>query len=162
MTDAERNYEIYNKEMLAITEALKDWRYYLKGLPQPFEIWMNHQNLTFWHETQHLTWRQAYWALLLADYNFMLVQKPGTSMLKPDVLSHLCHHEINNAQDNLNQVVLKLEHFRKIVATAFDLSDQTLLESRIRNCAEKEIEVAPALSVLKIKGPHSLANSTAE
>lgn len=54
MNDAERNYEIYDREMLAITEALKDWRQYLEGLPEPFEIWTDHQNLTFWRDAQHL------------------------------------------------------------------------------------------------------------
>ncbi|GAW07862.1 DNA RNA partial [Lentinula edodes] len=38
MQPAERNYEIYDQEMLAIIEALKDWRNFLEGLPQPFDI----------------------------------------------------------------------------------------------------------------------------
>ena len=59
MTDAERNYEIYDREMLAIADALKDWRYYLEGLPEPFEIVTDHQNLTYWQKAQHLTRRQA-------------------------------------------------------------------------------------------------------
>ncbi|KAL5524962.1 hypothetical protein ACEPAF_8831 [Sanghuangporus sanghuang] len=35
--EAEQNYEIYNKEMLAIIQALKEWRQYLQGANQPFE-----------------------------------------------------------------------------------------------------------------------------
>jgi hypothetical protein len=34
----EQNYEIYDKEMLAIICALEDWQHYLEGLPQPFNI----------------------------------------------------------------------------------------------------------------------------
>src|SRR6187551_743563 len=34
MQPAERNYEIYDREMLAIIDTLKDWRYFLEGLPQ--------------------------------------------------------------------------------------------------------------------------------
>jgi hypothetical protein len=45
MADAERNYEIYDKEMLAIIRALEDWQHYLKGLPQLFDIISNHRNL---------------------------------------------------------------------------------------------------------------------
>jgi hypothetical protein len=45
--------------MLAITEALKDWRQFLAELDDPFEIWTDHRNLEFWRTTQHLTRRQA-------------------------------------------------------------------------------------------------------
>ena len=59
MTEAECNYNIYDREMLAICEALKDWRHFLEGLPQPFEIWTDHQNLQFWQTAQNLSRRQA-------------------------------------------------------------------------------------------------------
>ena len=67
MNEAERNYQIWDREMLAIIEALKDWRQFLEGLPQPFEIITDHRNLEFWRTAQHLTRRQARWSLLLAD-----------------------------------------------------------------------------------------------
>jgi len=35
MLPAERNYVIYDKELLAIIEALKLWRHYLEGSPHP-------------------------------------------------------------------------------------------------------------------------------
>jgi len=34
----ERNYEIYNKELLAIVEALTKWRQYLLDTMEPFEV----------------------------------------------------------------------------------------------------------------------------
>jgi hypothetical protein len=45
MTEAECNYQIYNKEMLAIIRALEDWRHYLEGTSEPFEIITDHDNL---------------------------------------------------------------------------------------------------------------------
>ena len=59
MVPAERNYEIYDREMLAIIEALKDWRHFLEGLPQPFEIVTDHLNLEYWRTAQDLSRRQA-------------------------------------------------------------------------------------------------------
>lgn len=59
MNDAERNYEIYDKEMLAIICALQAWRHYLEGLPKPFEIESDHHNLRYWRTAQNLTRRQA-------------------------------------------------------------------------------------------------------
>lgn len=87
MNDAERNYQIWDREMLAITEALKDWCHFLEGLPDPFEIHTDHRNLEFWHTSQHLTRRQAHWALLLADYDFTLIHKPEIENGAADGLS---------------------------------------------------------------------------
>ena len=44
---AERNYEIYVKELLVIVEALSKWRQYLLNAIEPFEIWMDYENLKY-------------------------------------------------------------------------------------------------------------------
>jgi len=44
---AERNYEIYNKELLAIVEALSKWRQYLLNAMELFEVWTDHENLKY-------------------------------------------------------------------------------------------------------------------
>ena len=59
----ERNYEIYDKELLAIICALEEYRHYLEGHPEKFEIWSDHQNVTYFRQAQKLTRRQARWAL---------------------------------------------------------------------------------------------------
>ena len=41
----EQNYEIYNKEMLAIICALEEWRHFLEEAQHPVEIWTDHKNL---------------------------------------------------------------------------------------------------------------------
>ena len=87
MSDAKCNYEIYNKEMLAIIRALTTWRHYLEGLPQQFEIQSDHKNLEYWRKAQHLTQRQARWALYLSRFDFVITHKPGTSNGRADALS---------------------------------------------------------------------------
>ena len=47
LNDAERNYKIYNKEMLAIMYGFYEWAHYLKGNDQVTEVLMDHQNLAF-------------------------------------------------------------------------------------------------------------------
>ena len=47
LSPTERNYEIYDKEMLTIMEALAKWRHLLLGARQTFEIWTDHQNLQY-------------------------------------------------------------------------------------------------------------------
>ena len=40
-----QNYEIHNKEMLAVIQCLKAWRHYLEGAKMEFKIWTDHKNL---------------------------------------------------------------------------------------------------------------------
>jgi len=44
---AERNYKIYDKELLAMVEALTKWRQYLLDIMEPFEVWTDHENLKY-------------------------------------------------------------------------------------------------------------------
>ena len=44
---AERNYKIYNKELLTIVEALAKWRQYLLDAMEPFKVWTDHENLKY-------------------------------------------------------------------------------------------------------------------
>ncbi len=47
LSATEHNYEIYDKELLAIMLALSEWRHYLMGATKDIEIWMDHQNLQY-------------------------------------------------------------------------------------------------------------------
>jgi len=47
LSPVEQNYEIHNKEMLAIIHALEEWRYFLEGARYPVEIWTDHKNLEY-------------------------------------------------------------------------------------------------------------------
>jgi len=58
MNETERNYKIYNQELLVIMKGLKQWKQYLIGSDQ-FEIWTNHKNLGYFKKPQKLNYRQA-------------------------------------------------------------------------------------------------------
>ena len=60
LNEMERNYEIHNKEMLAVIKGLKNWKHLLEGAKYKFEVWTNHKNLEYFMKTQKLNWRQAY------------------------------------------------------------------------------------------------------
>ena len=47
LNEMERNYEIHNKEMLAIIRGLEAWRHLLEGAQFKFEIWTDHKNLEY-------------------------------------------------------------------------------------------------------------------
>ena len=83
----ERNYEIHDKEMLAIIRGLEIWRYLLEGAHFKFEIWTDHKNLEYFMKAQKLNHRQAQWALYLSRFDFTLKHVPETKMEKADGLS---------------------------------------------------------------------------
>jgi len=59
LNDTERNYEIHDKEMLAIVRYLEVWRHFLKGTTTKFEIWIDHKNFEYFMKVQKLNRRQA-------------------------------------------------------------------------------------------------------
>ena len=58
-TVAELDYNIHDKELLAIFEAFKIWQHYLKGLAYPINIVINHKTFEYFSTTKILTWREA-------------------------------------------------------------------------------------------------------
>ena len=153
MLEAERNYEIYDREMLAIIEALKDWRAFLEGSEEPFEIVTDHKNLQWWRKAQDLTRQQARWALYLSRFDFVLTHWPGKSHTQADPLSCMPHHKVHDHKDNQQRTVLQPTHFATIAATALT----NPLEDRIRQSSEREAEVLEGLRELWNGGLQRLA-----
>lgn len=72
MSETKRNYEIHDKELMAIIRALDEWRHFLEGAAHPFDIWTDHWNLEYFTTAQKLTRRQARWSLFLSRFDFTL------------------------------------------------------------------------------------------
>ena len=53
-TTAELNYDIHDKELLAIFEAFKIWRHYLEGPIYSINVVMDHKNLEYFSTTKVL------------------------------------------------------------------------------------------------------------
>ena len=103
----ERNYEIHDKEMLAIIWELESWRHLLKGAQSKFEIWTDHKNLEYFMKAQKLNRRQARWALYLSRFDFMLKHVLGTRMGKANGLSRRSDWKVGVEKDNEDQVLIK-------------------------------------------------------
>ena len=80
----EHNYEIYDRELLAIIHALTEWRHYIQGSSHMTTVLSDHKNLTYYHEAQKLNWQQARWSLYLSEYDIKLVHTPGHKMIQSD------------------------------------------------------------------------------
>src|ERR1700760_501300 len=113
MSPAERNYGTEDRELLAIVNALKDWRRYLLSAEEQFEIWTDHANLRYFKEPQKINRRQARWLTLLAEYDFTLHHLPGNRNTRADALSRRPDFDRGEA-DNTNVVLLPAQLFRAL------------------------------------------------
>jgi hypothetical protein len=84
---AEINYEIHDKELLAIVDCFKAWRRYLEGSLHIVQVFTDHKNLEYFMTTKVLNRRQVCWAQELAGMDFKIFYRKGTSNGKPDALS---------------------------------------------------------------------------
>jgi RNase H-like domain found in reverse transcriptase/Reverse transcriptase (RNA-dependent DNA polymerase)/Integrase zinc binding domain/Chromo (CHRromatin Organisation MOdifier) domain len=85
-TPAECNYEIHDKEMLAIIKCLQEWEAELKSVGE-FTILTDHKNLEYFSKIRKLSERQMRWQLILSKFQPVIRYRPGKQGQKPDVLS---------------------------------------------------------------------------
>ena len=107
---AERNYHTGDRELLAIMKALKQWRQHLVG-SGPFEVWTDHQNLTYFQKPQNINRRQAGWVQKMQEYDFTLHYLEGKKNTRADALSRR-EGEEEKKQDNKDVIILPKEIFR--------------------------------------------------
>ncbi|KAL4009381.1 hypothetical protein ACER0C_003233 [Sarotherodon galilaeus] len=87
LSSAESNYDVGDRELLAIKLALEEWRHWLEGAGQPFVVWTDHKNLEYIRAAKRLNARQARWALFFTRFQFTITYRPGSRNVKPDALS---------------------------------------------------------------------------
>jgi len=130
----EHNYEIHNKEMLAVIRCLEAWRHYLEGAKLEFEIWMDYKNLQYFITSQRLNQRQAQWALYLLRFNFTLKHIPGKSMGKADGLSRRPDWQEGVERDNKDWTLIKPEWVRGVET----IVKEGNLRERIKKAQEED------------------------
>ncbi len=69
-TPTERNYDIYERELLAMMKSLAHWRPYLGWTKEPFVILTDHANLQYWKAPKNLNRRTARWHADLQEYDY--------------------------------------------------------------------------------------------
>jgi len=127
---AEINYDVYDKELLAIIVPLCHWRQYLCGARHKISIFTDHRNLTRFQNEQPLSRRQARYATIVSEYDFDLIFRAGSLQGKPDALSRRKDYEIVPGDDNYKnqfKVLLNKDLFK------YESGNLNLLSIRISN-----------------------------
>lgn len=135
MSPAEQNYDVHDKELLAIVAALQHWRVYAEGAPK-LTILSDHKNLTYFTTTKVLTRRQARWSELLGQYKFEIRYTPGRENGRADALSR--RSDYMEGQEPVQRNILKAnpdgslsantKEFNSIVRVLQDTEEQFPIE----------------------------------
>ena len=125
---AEINYEIHDKELLAIVDAFKHWRRYCEGAEHQVQVFSDHQNLEYFTTTKVLNRRQARWAEELAGIDFKIYYRPGSQNGKPDALSRRSEYrpEKGGVENQPITAVLGEKHFEERLTRSFICSSARL------------------------------------
>ena len=87
LNKTERNYKIYNKEMLVIIRRLENQKHLLESAKFKFKVWIDYKNLEYFMKMQKLNQKQAHWVLYLLRFDFTLKHVLDTKIEKANRLS---------------------------------------------------------------------------
>ena len=153
LNETERNYEIYDKEMLAIIWGLESWKHLLEGAQSKFEIWTDHKNLEYFMKVQKTNWRQAQWALYLSRFDFTLRHVPGTNMGKADRLSRRLDWKVGVEKNNEDQVFIKDNWICNLQEVVIEGLEVEMLEKikKARSKDEDVVRIVEKMKKVKVK-----------
>jgi hypothetical protein len=121
-TPTERNYNIYERELLAIIKSLGHWRPYLGWMKEPFTILTDHANLQYWKAPQNLNQRTARWHTDLQEYDYEIQHVPEKTNIPADVLSRPPGVD-QGEKDNRQIMILPPHRFVNVITTEEEPSE---------------------------------------
>jgi len=139
----EINYEIHDKELLAIVDAFKHWRRYCQGATHQVQVLLDHHNLEYFTTTKVLNRRQARWAQELARIDFKIFYRPGSQNGKTDALSRRpeYHPEKGGVENQPVTTVLGKNHFEERLTPSFICSSARLVSLPERKWIEEFLAI---------------------
>jgi hypothetical protein len=149
---SEINYEVHDKELLAIVACFHQWRSFLLSNTEPVKVFSDHKNLLYFSASKKLNRRQVRWSLFLCDFDFEIIYRPGKEGGKPDALSRRPDYQLHESDEQVqgqNQILLPKEKFRIAV-----IREQSLLE-RIKESQQSDKDIQ---DIINMKGVSSKSN----
>ena len=111
LTPTECNYQIYDKELLAIIRCLEHWRPELECTEIPVKIFTDHKGLMYFAEGRDLSRRQARYLDILSEFNIKIMYRSGPQNVKVDALTRMTGSKPNSLNDE------RLQHQHQTILT---------------------------------------------
>jgi hypothetical protein len=128
---AEINYEIHDKELLAIVDFFQEWSHFLEGASHLVTIYTDHKNLEYFITARILNRRQARWNMSLSLFDIVITYRPIKQQSLSDVLSRRSYptpKEREVAYEQQQTTLLKAEQLRLRAATMSTPVDSSFLD----------------------------------
>ena len=133
-TPTESNYEIHDKELLAIMRCLEAWDAELRSVSKGFDIITDHKNIEYFMKKQRLNERQMQWSQELTRYDYRIKYRQGKEAVLPDTLSRRDQDMPRGTNDDRLQA-----RFRQLIPETYACHSPTQPGSRIHrddsNCS---------------------------
>jgi len=122
LLNAEINYTITDKELLAIRDAFIAWRHLLLGAKYQITVYTDHRNLIYTLGGKVANQRQHRWYLFFQEYNFIIKYRQGNKNGKPDSLSRRPDYIKNNTEEKPENI-LDIKNVKEIPCFVSIVSD---------------------------------------
>lgn len=117
LSDVEKAYQVYEKELLAVIHALSSWKHYLLGAD--FVVQTDHQTLRYFLTQAKMSKKHMRWANFLSMFHFQIVHVEGKKNVVADALSRkpqvsavsISYH---NELDEMKEQYVEDQDFSKI------------------------------------------------
>ena len=165
MNPAESNYEIYDKELLAIVQAFEEWRPELEGSSEAVEVITDHKALEYFMKSRLLSRRQARWSEFLSRFNFRICYRPGKQNGPADTLSRPPGDPDPSLKKYLEQRLLKPHNLspgmNQLELSAGEIQESTnSLQERIRTAILEDEDILDLINALEGKNVKRIKNYT--
>ena len=112
MSLTEINYDIYDKELLAIIQVFEEWCSELKDFEKSVQILCNHKNLEWFMTIKSLSQQQTHWSEFLSQFNFKIIYRSGCFNIWVNTLTHWSEDLSKKGENDLwrshqKQILLK-------------------------------------------------------
>ena len=119
LSSIKQNYDIYDKELLAIIVSLEIWRIYVEEALE-LTIYTNHKNLLQFIITKQLNRRQIRWSKLLEQYKFKIQYTSRKENERANALNRRINHM--DLKEVFNHNILKVNNDETLFANCHEVN----------------------------------------
>ena len=123
---SERNYSTTEKECLALISAIKKFQPYLHG--RKFKVYTDHSSLRWLLNMKNANGRLARWSLLIQQYDFEIIHRPGKYNSNADSLSRRPYNicRISSKETDVTEIAEKQRRDQDLFAIIEFLENDVL------------------------------------